>query len=62
MNKREKAALYAIFLGSFGIHKFYLKQPVHGVLYLFFCWTGIPTILGLFEGFAYLFLPDEYFR
>ena len=38
------AALLAIFLGSFGIHKFYLGQTGKGVLYLIFFWTAIPGI------------------
>jgi TM2 domain-containing membrane protein YozV len=59
MNRRKKAALYAIVLGSFGVHKFYLKQPVQGCVYLLFCWTGIPTIIGLVEGCVYLLLSDE---
>lgn len=62
MSRRKKAALYAIFLGSFGAHKFYLKQPVQGTLYLLFCWTGIPTIIGLVEGCVYLLLSDENFQ
>ncbi len=39
----------AIFLGAFGAHKFYLGQPVLGVLYLLFCWTFIPGIIAIIE-------------
>jgi TM2 domain-containing membrane protein YozV len=38
------AALLAAFLGGFGIHRFYLGKIVSGILYLIFCWTGIPGI------------------
>ncbi|CAN5710743.1 hypothetical protein BH10ACI4_BH10ACI4_36060 [soil metagenome] len=48
--------LLALFLGSFGIHKFYLRQNVAGVFYLIFSWTGIPGILGFFECF---FMPGR---
>jgi TM2 domain-containing membrane protein YozV len=43
--------LLALFLGSFGIHHFYLRRNGLGVLYLVFSWTGIPAILGLIEAF-----------
>ena len=32
------AALFALFLGGLGIHKFYLGQVWQGILYLVFCW------------------------
>lgn len=43
--------LFALFLGSFGLHHFYLRRNGLGVLYLLFCWTGIPAILGFIECF-----------
>ena len=43
--------LLALFLGSFGIHHFYLRRNVAGVFYLLFSWTGIPAILGFIEAF-----------
>ena len=42
--------LFAIFLGSFGVHKFYSKKILAGVLYAVFSFTGIPAILGFIEG------------
>ncbi|MDR2879496.1 MAG: TM2 domain-containing protein [Fusobacteriales bacterium] len=47
-------ALLAIFLGSLGIHKFYAGKPVQGVLYILFCWTYIPGIIGFIEGIVVL--------
>ncbi len=55
------AALLAIFLGSFGIHKFYLGQSMQGILYLLFCWTGIPGIIAFIEGILYLLMSYEKF-
>jgi len=48
--------LLALFLGTFGIHHFYLRRTGLGVLYCFFCWTGITTILGFIECF---FMPGR---
>lgn len=43
--------LLALFLGTFGIHHFYLHRTGLGILYCCFCWTGIPTLLGIIECF-----------
>ena len=51
------AALLAIFLGSLGIHRFYLKQ-LRGIFYLLFFWTGIPGIVALIEGILFLLMDD----
>jgi len=55
------AALLAIFLGGFGIHKFYLGKTAQGVIYLIFFWTFIPAIVGFIEGIIYLTKSDEDF-
>jgi TM2 domain-containing membrane protein YozV len=49
-------ALLALFLGTFGAHRFYLEETTAGVLYLLFFWTGIPTLLGIIECF---FMPGR---
>ena len=56
------AALLAIFLGGFGIHKFYLGKIGQGILYLLFCWTFIPALVGFFEGIIYLATSDANFE
>lgn len=56
------AVLLALFLGSFGIHKFYLKKPVLGVLYLIFFWTYIPSFLALIDTIVLLCSNDARFR
>ena len=47
--KRSTAAICALLLGGLGIHKFYLGSTGLGIIYLVFCWTFIPAILGLVE-------------
>ncbi len=56
------AALFALFLGGFGAHKFYLGQTGTGVLYLVFCWTWIPAIIALIEFILFLTMSDEAFN
>ncbi len=43
--------LLALFLGTFGLHQFYLRRTGLGILYCCLFWTGIPTILGFIECF-----------
>jgi len=43
--------LLAFFLGGLGIHAFYYKRYVRGILYLVFCWTYIPIFLGWIDIF-----------
>ena len=43
--------LLAVFLGSFGIHKFYAGKPIQGLLHILFCWTAIPHVLELLVQF-----------
>lgn len=37
-----------------GLHKFYLKQPLWGILYVLLSWTPIPRIASAIEGAWYL--------
>ncbi len=46
--------LLALFLGTFGVHHFYLRRTGLGVLYCCLCWTSIPFFLGVIECF---FMP-----
>lgn len=44
------AGVFAIFLGTIGIHKFYMGQWKQGLIYLLFFWCGVPTVLGIMDG------------
>ena len=48
--------LLAVFLGGLGIHHFYLRRDGLGLLYLVFCWTGIPMVIAWIEAF---FMPSR---
>lgn len=56
------AALLALFLGGFGIHKFYLNQIGMGIVYLLFCWTFIPAIIAFIEFIILLLMSDAEFN
>ncbi len=60
--RRVAAAIFAVLLGSFGVHRFYLGQIGWGILYVLFCWTLIPAVAGLIEGILYLTMSDEEFE
>lgn len=61
VKSKVAAGLLAIFLGGIGIHKFYLGKTMQGILYLVFCWTGVPALIALVEGIIYLCKSDEAF-
>jgi TM2 domain-containing membrane protein YozV len=48
--------LLALFLGTFGVHHFYLRRTGLGILYCCFFWTSIPFFLGVIECF---FMPGR---
>lgn len=58
---KTTAALLAFFLGSFGVHRFYLGQTGWGVTYivLLFCW--ISPFLALIDGIRYLAMSNDTF-
>jgi len=59
---KTTAGILALLLGGLGAHKFYLGKPGLGILYLLFCWTYVPSILGLIEGIVYLSASDAVFQ
>jgi TM2 domain-containing membrane protein YozV len=52
----------ALVLGGIGAHKFYLEKTGMGFLYLAFCWTGIPSLIGVFEAAKYIRMDEEEFH
>ncbi len=62
MRNRIVAGLFGIFLGGFGIHKFYLGKIGQGIFYIVFSWTLIPSFIGFIEGIIYLSMSEESFN
>ncbi|RME51278.1 MAG: NINE protein [Deltaproteobacteria bacterium] len=62
MKSKTFAVILAFFLGGIGAHKFYLGRPGQGLLYLFFCWTGIPSIAALIDAVVLLSMSDQAFQ
>lgn len=56
---KNLAGILALFLGGFGVHKFYQGKPGQGVLYLLFCWTFIPAIIAFIEALILFFSSEE---
>ena len=59
---RVTAGVLAILLGGLGVHKFYLGKAGIACLYILFCWSFIPAIIGIVEGILYLTMDDESFK
>jgi TM2 domain-containing membrane protein YozV len=62
VKNKTVAALLALFLGGIGIHKFYLGRGGQGILFVLFCWTFFPAIIGFFEFFVLLFMSEHNFN
>ncbi len=66
LTKRKSRSIAAIlaFSGTLtisGLHKFYLGQPLWGLLYVLLSWTPIPKVASAIEGVWYLALDEEAF-
>jgi TM2 domain-containing membrane protein YozV len=59
LKDQTRAVLLAAFLGDFGLHRFYLGQPLAGLLYLVFFWTGVPGVLASLESYRFAFMSRE---
>ncbi|ELR97938.1 NINE protein [Gloeocapsa sp. PCC 73106] len=66
--KRRHIAIILAFLGVIspiplaGLHKFYLGQPVWGLVYLLLWSTPIPRIAATIDGVWYFFQSEEQFN
>lgn len=62
MKNKTTATLLSFFLGTFGVHQFYLGKNIKGILYVLFCWTFIPTIISLIDFIILLVMKEERFN
>ncbi|MBR8836259.1 MAG: NINE protein [Stigonema ocellatum SAG 48.90 = DSM 106950] len=65
-NQRKSRSVAAVlaFAGTLtisGLHKFYLGQPLWGLLYVLLSWTPIPKVASAIEGVWYLAQDEEAF-
>ncbi|MEE9373759.1 MAG: NINE protein, partial [Saprospiraceae bacterium] len=66
MKNKYVAAAMAFLLGTFGVHKFYLRNPGAGMFYIMmFVMTNeyfpVSAILGVIDGMRYLTMGQEEF-
>ncbi|MEM0993712.1 MAG: NINE protein [Bacteroidota bacterium] len=63
MDKKDKnvAAVLAFFLGTFGVHRFYLGQIWLGIVHCVFMATMIPTIIGFIDAMVFLSMDQDQF-
>lgn len=65
MRKRIKAIIcsaLSLIFGGIGIQKFYLGQTKRGILYVLFCWTGIPYLLCIVDLIRFIFMSEKDFN
>jgi TM2 domain-containing membrane protein YozV len=62
MRSKTTAAILALFLGGFGVHRFYLGQPILCIVYLLLSWTFIPVFVGLIDFIVLLSYSDQKFN
>ncbi len=62
MKSRIVATILALVFGGLGVHRFYLGQNFKGVMYLLFCWTGVPAIIALIDTVRYWAKSEDEFN
>ena len=63
--KSRSVAAVLAFAGTLtvsGLHKFYLGQPLWGLLYVLLSWTPIPKVACAIEGVWYLIQDEDSFN
>ena len=58
---RRIAILFALFLGGFGVHRFYLGNTIAALFYILFCWTFIPALIAFVEAVYWCCMSDDTF-
>jgi TM2 domain-containing membrane protein YozV len=61
MRNKNTAAILALILGVFGVHRFYLGQTFLGIIYCMFFWTGVPALLGVIDAVLLAVMNDTLF-
>ena len=62
MKSKIAAGLLALFVGVFGVHRFYLGQVGKGILYAVFCWFPLTWLIAFIDGIVILTMNDEDFN
>lgn len=62
MRNKTTAALFALFLGWAGIHRFYLGQVGLGILYFFMMFFGVSFVLGLIDAIVFFSMDEQEFN
>lgn len=62
MKDKNVAAIFALFLGWAGVHRFYLGQIFLGIVYVLLMGTGISFILGLIDAIAFFAMDEKNFN
>ncbi|MGL4474612.1 MAG: TM2 domain-containing protein [Shewanella sp.] len=62
LKSQKLTAWFSLLLGGVGAHRFYLGQPLKGSLYLAFCWTLIPSVVGWFDAFKTFTMDPVQFK
>lgn len=58
---KKLASTFAFLFGFIGIHRLYLGQKKRAYLCAAFFWTLIPAVIGIIDGFIFLFMSQEKF-
>ncbi len=51
--------ILALFLGGLGVHKFYSGKIGMGIVYILFCWSGVPSVIALVEAIVAAVKPAD---
>lgn len=59
---KSTATLLSFFFGAFGFQKFYLGEKNKGTYSILFCWTFIPSLVGLIDFIKYAVMNEAKFN